>query len=31
MRGMFTPVFVDYADKKGGEAVGGLLQKVFTK
>jgi hypothetical protein len=31
MVGMFTPILVDYVDKKGGEAVGGLLQKVFTK
>jgi hypothetical protein len=31
MVGMFTPILVDYVDQKGGEAVGGLLQKVFTK
>ena len=31
MVGMFTPILVDYVDKKGGEAVGGLLQKVFAK
>lgn len=31
MVGMFTPILVDYVDKKGGEAVGGLLQKVFLK
>jgi hypothetical protein len=31
MVGMFTPILVNYVDKKGGEAVGGLLQKVFTK
>lgn len=31
MVGMFTPILVNYVDQKGGEAVGGLLQKVFTK
>lgn len=31
MVGMFTPILVNYVDKKGGEAVGGLLKKVFTK
>ena len=31
MVGMFTPILVDYVDKKGGKAVGSLLQKVFTK
>ena len=31
MVGMFTPILIDYVDEKGGEAVGGLLQKVFTK
>lgn len=31
MVGMFTPILVNYVDKKGGKAVGGLLQKVFTK
>ncbi len=31
MVGMFTPILVDYVDKKGGEAVSGLLQNVFTK
>lgn len=30
MVGMFTPILVDYVDEKGGEAVGGLLQKVFS-
>lgn len=31
MVGLFTPMLVNYVDEKGGEAVGGLLQKVFTK
>jgi hypothetical protein len=31
MVGMFTPVLVNYVDKKGGEAVSGLLSKVFSK
>lgn len=31
MVGMFTPILVNYVDEKGGEAVGGLLQKVFSK
>lgn len=31
MVGMFTPILVNYVDEKGGEAVGSLLQKVFTK
>ena len=29
MVGMFTPLLVNYVDKKGGEAVGGLLKNVF--
>jgi hypothetical protein len=31
MVGMFTPILVNYVDDKGGEAVGKLLDKVFTK
>lgn len=31
MVGMFTPILVNYVDEKGGEAVGGLLKKVFFK
>jgi hypothetical protein len=31
MVGLFTPLLVNYVDKKGGEAVGNLLRKVFTK
>lgn len=31
MVGMFTPILVNYVDKKGGEAVGNLLKKVFAK
>jgi len=30
MVGKFTPIVVDYADKKGGAEVGGLLRKVLT-
>ena len=29
MVGMFTPILVNYVDKKGGKAVGDLLKKVF--
>ena len=31
MVGMFTPLLVNYVDDKGGEAVSGLLTKVFSK
>ena len=31
MVGMFTPLLVNYVDKKGGKAVGDLLKKVFYK
>ena len=31
MVGLFTPLLVNYVDKKGGEAVSGLLQKALTK
>ncbi len=31
MVGMFTPLLVNYVDDKGGEAVGKLLDKVFSK
>ncbi len=31
MVGMFTPLLVKYVDEKGGEAVSGLLTKVFSK
>ena len=31
MVGMFTPLLVNYVDEKGGEAVSGLLTKVFSK
>jgi uncharacterized protein VcgC/VcgE DUF2780 len=30
MVGKFTPIVVDYADKKGGPEVGGILRKVLT-
>ena len=29
MVGMFTPLLVNYVDKKGGKAVGDLLKKIF--
>lgn len=31
MVGLMTPLLVNYVDKKGGEAVGGLLKNVLTK
>lgn len=31
MVGMFTPILVDYVDKKGGDAISGLLQNALTK
>ncbi len=31
MVGMFTPLLVNYVDKKGGKAVSDLLTKVFNK
>ncbi len=31
MVGMFSPILVNYVDEKGGEAVSGLLSKVFSK
>ena len=30
MVGKFTPIVVDYVDKKGGAEVGGILRKVLT-
>src|SRR5262245_49069869 len=30
MVGKFTPIVVDYVDKKGGSEVGGILRKVLT-
>ena len=31
MVGLFTPLLVNYVEKKGGEAVGGLLMNAITK
>lgn len=31
MVGMFTPLLVNYVEKKGGKAVGGLLMNAITK
>jgi len=31
MVGLFTPLLVNYVDKKGGEAVSGLLSNAITK
>ena len=30
MVGKFTPIVVDYVDKKGGAEVGGIMRKVLT-
>ena len=31
MVGLMTPLLVNYVDKKGGDAVSGMLQKALTK